>query len=153
MAEFPKINGKAVDFSSIEVQANDVTYTAFENISWSQPVEESFIYGTAAEPLARTRGQLQGGEGTLEFSHFGEAHEFIDGLGDADGGYLEEEFEVTIKYRANPGDPIIKHELIACRATDTEMDHSQGSDGLGVPIPFSFLKSKINGRTPLKGQR
>jgi hypothetical protein len=146
--DYPLYNGKALDFASIELVANDRIWTAFSNISYSQPIEEGVLYGTRAEPLARTRGRLKMGEGELKWSSISEAQEFIDSLG---SGYLEIEFEI-IHMMAYAGSPVLVRTLSSCRLLDVKDDEGGGVDPLGEDMPFSFLRMMRNGKTPLVNQ-
>ena len=146
--DYPLYNGKALDFASIELAANDRIWTAFSNISYSQPLEEGTLYGTRSEPLARTRGRLKMGEGEVKWSSISEAQEFIDSLGN---GYLEIEFQI-IHMMSYVGSPVLTRVLESCRLLDAKGDFAGGVDPLGLDMPFSFLNMTLNGKTPLIGQ-
>jgi hypothetical protein len=145
---YPQYNGKALDFASIELTANNRIWSAFTNISYSQPKEEGVLYGTWSEPLARTRGRLKMGEGELKWSAIDEAQEFIDSLGD---GYLEQEFEI-VHIMSYYGRRLIKRVLYSCCLLDVKDDAAGGVDPIGEDMPFSFLRMTRNGRTQFRNQ-
>lgn len=146
--QFPLTEGKAVDFTRCEIDLNGKIYTAISNISGSQPIEEGVPRGTRAEPLARTRGSLQIGDGEIEWSMLEEAFQFIADLGD---GWQEKVFTATKTYTTD-AIGTVKVEYFGCRILDTELDHSEGSDALGATMPFSFLSRKVNGKKALIDQ-
>ncbi len=146
---FPMTEGKAYDFGRGEITLGTKIYTAISNISTNQPIEEGVVHGAAAEVLARTRGQMQIGEGNVEFSMIEEATRFLGDLGD---GWQEKEWNATYLLVA-PNHPKIKIELFSCRLLDCELDHGAGPDGLGAALPFSFMYRLINGKTSLIKQR
>jgi hypothetical protein len=146
--QFPKVNGLVFDFAHIEIDLGGKIYTAFENISYNQPLEEAGLFGTAAYPLGRTRGRLGMGEGELQWSALEEAQTFLDELGD---GYLEKIFPVSCTFSAEGASPI-KHVLYEVRLLDVADDHAGGSDPLGETMPFSFLRMTRNGKRALLSQ-
>ncbi len=148
MATFPRINGKLYDFSSAEISIADRIFNAFDSVSYDQPIEEGIVRGSAAEPLGRTRGELQIGEGSITIVKE-EGQEIWTLLGN---GYLETEFSITCVYSATNA-PTTRDELFGCRFLSQSDDHSSGSDALVVEMEFSFLNMKRNGLTPLLNQR
>ena len=146
---FPNTEAKAFSFDRGEIDINGRIFTAIENISTNQPIEEGVIFGAAAEPLQRTRGQLQMGEGTIEFSTIEEAMELVDLLGD---GWQEKVFPISYTLVA-PDNRTIAIVCNGSRLLDCEIDHSQGADGLPVSFPFSFMNRTINGKKSLVNQR
>ena len=147
--KYPDTEGFAFDFSRAEIRLGRNIYTAFENVSHNQPIEEGVVFGAAAEPLKRTRGQLQIGEGSLEWSDFEEGMKFLEDLGE---GWQEKVFTTTITYSA-PGKKPIKVTLNGCRLLDAEFDHGQGADALPMSMPFSFMNRPLNGKNQLVNQR
>jgi hypothetical protein len=146
---YPQTEGHGYEFSKAEIDLNGKIYTAIANISHNQPIEEGVGHGAAAEPLFRTRGQLQKGEGSIEWSDIGEMQEFLDDLGD---GYCETEFKATIVYTAT-GRKALTRTLIGCRLLDVEEEGSSGPDPIGSTTPFSFMYRLLNGKKALKNQR
>jgi hypothetical protein len=140
-------DGFAFDFSRGELDLDGKIYTAIESISASQPVEEGVINGSSFGPIARTRGQKQMGDGTIEFSDVEEAADFLMRLAESPEGILGKIWQASYVLRM-PNDPsrVLKVELRSCRLLDFEIDWSQGSDGLPMSMPFSFLKRLINGK-------
>jgi len=147
---FPNTQGFFYDFGRAEIDLAGSIFTAISNIKCKQDVEEGIVRGAAAEPLARTRGKLNIGDGTIEFSAVEEAVDFITNkLGD---GWAETPFTTTYTLTAPNVDPI-KIVLYGCRLLDCEIDHGEGADALPASLPFSFMYRTFNGKTQLKNQR
>ncbi|HEV8246078.1 MAG TPA: hypothetical protein VGP93_09935 [Polyangiaceae bacterium] len=149
MAEkYPNTEGTGYTLDKCELELNGKLFTAIENISHSQPVEESSKNGATGQPILRSRGALGLGSGSVEWSDIGSAQEFIDSLGD---GWQEKTWKATLTYSAL-GRPTIKRTLISCRCLDAEEDHASGPELLGTVMPFSFMKREMNGKKPFTGQ-
>jgi|SRR5688572_30470192 hypothetical protein len=147
--KLPNAEGFGYDFSSGEVTLKGRIFTAFSNISHNQPLEEGVIVGRSRQPLGRTPGRLNMGEGSLEWSDLGEAFDFLELLGE---GHRDILFPATIVYTA-VGRPSKKVTLVSCRVLDEEFDEGEGVDSLPLVMPISFMLRKINGRLPIKGIR
>jgi hypothetical protein len=142
-----RLDGFAFGFDRGELDLDGKIYTAIANIACSQPIEEGVIFGSAPVPLARTRGQQQIGDGTIEFSDVEEAVDFLDRLGQAPEGRLAKIFNASYVLR-HPTDEsrVIRVELRSCRLLNWEIDWSTGAEGLPVPMPISFMKRLLNGK-------
>lgn len=147
--QYPQTEGYAFDFHSGEVKLNGKIYTAFSNISHNQPLEEGIVPGKLRQPMARTAGRLNMGEGALEWSDLEEAMRFLDDLGD---GWRDRTFTATCVYTA-PGRASRRVVLASCRIIDEEFDESEGADAVPLVTPFSFMLRRINGRVPLLNMR
>ena len=142
-----RLDGFAFGFDRGELDLDGKIFTAIENISCSQPVEEGVVMGSSVSPIARTRGQQQIGDGTVEFSDAEEAVDFLMRLSDSAEGRLAKIWNASYILR-HPTDEsrLIRVELRSCRLLDFEIDWSQGADGLAMPMPFSFMKRLLNGK-------
>jgi hypothetical protein len=145
---YPNTEGAGYTLDKCEISLGDKIYVAIENISHSQPVEESSKNGAHGAPILRSRGTMGLGSGSVEWSDIGAAQEFIDDLGD---GWAEKTWKATLTYSAK-GRPTIKRTLISCRCLDAEEDHASGPDILGTTMPFSFMRREMNGKKPFTGQ-
>lgn len=141
--------GRGYEFSKAEIDAGGKLYTGISNVQHNQPIEEGVSFGASPVPQRRTTGQLQIGQGNLEWSDLGEAQEFIESLGD---GWQEKEFKITVTYTC-PGRPTIRRTLFQCRLLDVSEDHSAGPDVLGDSMPFSFMRRELNGKRALLDNR
>lgn len=148
MAEsFPKVNGKVLDFSSIEIDLGEAgIFTAFSSISYSQSRDVGVMRGTAAEKLGRTRGQLDA-EGSLEFSSKQSASDFRKALG---AGWMEREFDITVNY--TEGDVNITDVLVGATCTGVDNDHSEGTDALGETWELDVMRIEYDGLESLDNE-
>jgi hypothetical protein len=129
-------------FAHAIVRVNERQYTDVSGVSINQELTESAIYGTDARPLKRSVGQLQMGQGQLQFSDMGEGIDFFKSLGDEPFMALW-----TLDYAmAKPDGSFRSIECLSCRITSLGIEHATGSEGLGMTFPFSFLQCKIDGK-------
>jgi hypothetical protein len=146
--QFPRINGFCYDFSSMEFNFSGTVLSALESVDYSESVEEGERRGSAAEVFARTRGQLQKGEGTV-VGDKEEVQAFLDKLGD---GRLEKTGTATFVY-GNDGAATTTDVLHSVRILGVADSHSQGTDALNMELTISFLYMTRNGKTALINQR
>lgn len=148
MGEYPDTRGFGYSQSGVELRLDRRIFTTFK-LTHNQAIEEGIIFGAAPEPLIRTRGQLQMGEGSIETEDLAEAQDFIDHLGD---GFSDVLFNILVRY-TSPTRPAIKRELVSCRVLDVEEDPGDGTDGVQSSFPISFMYRTFNGKKPLRNQR
>lgn len=142
MPTFPDHEKFAYSFSHGVIKLKDRQFTAISNIKLDQQLEEAAVFGTSNKPLRRSAGQLQLGEGSVVFSDFEEASDFIDTLGDKPLSKL-----FPIDYALVREDGATRSiEALACRLTGFSVDHEQGSEALGLEYPISFMIMKVNGK-------
>jgi hypothetical protein len=132
----------AFSFSHAVIKANDKQYTAISNVSFSQDIDRSAVYGTSRNPLKRSAGQLQMGDATVTFSDLEEAMTFISDLGE-DPSLALFSCDVTL---ANDSGQVRSFELLSCALNGFSASFEAGADALSLEIPMSFLRLKIDGR-------
>ncbi len=133
----------AFSFSHAIVKANEKQYSAVSNVSFSQNIDRSAVYGTSRRPLKRSAGQLALGEGTLTFSDLADAMAFYVDLGD-DPSLASFTVDVTL---ANEAGDVASYELLGCSLSGFTAAFESGADALSLEMPFSFLtlKAGFNG--------
>jgi hypothetical protein len=131
----------AFSFSHAIIKANEKQYTAVSNVSFSQDVERSAVYGTDRKPLKRSAGQLSLGEGSMTFADLEEGMQFYSDLGPDPSSAL---FSVDVTFSNANGDTR-SFELLSCALSGISGDFEQGSDAMGIEFPFSFLNVKVDG--------
>jgi len=132
--QYPNINGRAFDFSSIEIVADGQIFTGVSEISYSQTLEPGILRGTSSAKLARTRGEYNA-EGSL--SMYLEEYQLLRAaLGAA---FMERSFLITVAYTAI-GATLQSDQLIGCRITAVEDSHSAGSDALVKAITLDIME-------------
>lgn len=136
-------SGYAIERAEIDVAGR--IFDRIRNVSHNQPVEIDFVFGSTNQPLLMTRGQLQGGEGSLEIE-FEQGEELLEHLGD---GFLEKQFTLSLTYRNRSSGKTIVYVFEGCRLTDSESDHASGSEALMMTLPFAYLSHTRNGLRPM----
>ena len=132
----------AYSFSHAIIKLADQQFTAISNVSFSQNVERSAVFGTSRKPLKRSAGQAQLGEATITFSDLKEALNFYAALGD-DPSSVNFVVDVTL---SNPNGDTDSFELLGCSLSGFSASFEAGADALGLEVPCSFLALRVNGR-------
>jgi hypothetical protein len=135
-------NNFALSFSHAILKIQDTQYTAISNVSFSQDVERSAVYGTARSPLKRSIGQLSLGEGRLTFSDLQEGMSFYAGLGSNPSAAT---FAVDATFSNEDGSIVQSFELQGCSLSGFSGDFEQGADALQLEISFDFMRLLVNG--------
>lgn len=133
MATYPLINGNRYDYSSVEITLNGSRVLGISECSYTSALEPGTVFGTGAQILGRTRGQLEeSGSMTLYKQEF---TELIAALGQ---GYMEAAFDVTVSYR-DTGSPLTTDVLRGCRITSVADSPAQGSDAIAVSCDLHVM--------------
>jgi hypothetical protein len=144
MAQYPLVNGKRYDFSSITLQLPNGKMLGFKEVTYSVKLEPGEVRGAHPQILGRTRGNYTA-EGSLTVFRQ-EADEIRTALGD---GYMEKEFDITVTY-GEDGQPTVTDILKACRIVNDDASRSQGQDPLEEKLDLSILSVRKNGKHALK---
>lgn len=145
MADYPKINGVAPDWSSVEIDLGDAgIVTGITELTYGNTLEPGVVRGTSPQKLARTRGEHDA-EGSITMN-LEDANDFIQKLGD---GYLEAVFNITVNIRAPGATTVYTDRLIGCRMKGDEGGGSQGADPLQVTFPLDVMYVEKFGKKPL----
>lgn len=131
----------AFSFSHAIIKLNERQFTAISNVSFSQDIERSAVYGTDRKPLKRSAGQLSLGEGNVQFSDLQEGMEFYSALGSNPSAAL---FSCDVTFSNQNGDTR-SFELLSCALSGISGDFEQGADAMGIEFPFSFMAIKVDG--------
>lgn len=141
--KYPELEGFAFSFSHGKLKLDGVIYMGVSDISINQALEEGFVFGASQKVLRRSAGRMSAGDGTITFSDYELATEFLNGLGDKP---LNKIFSAEWVLENESG--VVKAvEAQACRMTAFNLSHSSGADALGLELPFSFLECKVNGKS------
>lgn len=133
--------GYAFSFSHAIITMDGVQYTGIKNISISQSLTESAVFGTSYKPLKRSAGQLGMGRGRITFSDYEESAEFFSSLGLAPFLSI---FELS--YVLNNPDGGLRVILChSCRLKEFSINHEANGAPLTCEYPFSFLDMLIDG--------
>jgi hypothetical protein len=133
----------AFSFSHAIIKANDKQYSAISNVSLNQEIDRSAIYGTSRNPLKRSAGQLQLGEGSLTFSDVEQGMQFIADLGD-DPSLAT--FSVDVTLSNTQTGQVRSYEALSCSLSGLSVNFETGADALSLEIPFDFMRLKVDGK-------
>lgn len=142
--QYPLINGKRRDFSSLELVVSGLIFTGVKAVDYSDSLEPGIVYGTGALPIGTTRGQYKAqGSITLYRAEF---DALIATLGDA---YMEKYFDVVASYADDGDSAVTVDTLVGCRIKNVGNSHSSGGDALEMKIDLHVHYIKRNGTAPL----
>jgi hypothetical protein len=145
------LNTPKMSFSNGVVKLNDKIYTAIGNISATQGVDRSAVYGTGRAPQGKSAGQVQLGEGSLTFTDLVEAHEFYSDLRDTASDASLATFACEYTLSDGVGN-VVSYELVGCNLTEFSFEHENGADALTIDMPFDFLRMKVDGVANVAGR-
>jgi len=140
---YPKINGVAYDFSSIEFVVNGVAYTGITELNYNHTLEPGILRGTRSIKLARSRGEYNA-EGTFSM-YIEEYQAFREALGFA---YMQTQFQAVAMY-SEIGSTIVTDTLMGCRITNADMSNSAGSDPLVKQVSIDIMQILEDGQSPV----
>ncbi len=148
MSDFPMVNGKSYDFSSIESSAPLVgIFREVSEINYSDNVEPGELRAGLPWVIATSRGEYSA-EGSLVMSK--QAHVWlvqkVDDLSTGAGIY-DYEFPFTVVY-GRFGMPTIKDSLHVCRLIGADASNASGGDPSMVNVPMHVTAVYWNGRKP-----
>lgn len=141
----PDLTGFKTSYSHGTLKLNDVVYGGVSNVSFSQGIERSAVYGTSKSPLGKSQGQVGLGEGTITFSDAEEASIFFDALEASADDLTNAVFSVDWTTDRGNGTTVRSYEFLGCSVTSISGDFEQGADALSVEMPFDFLVMKRDG--------
>jgi len=133
MAEFPLVNGTMHDFTSIEFTMNGTVRPKVKEISYTLELAPTDVYGTPAQKVGRTRGQLKPEASVTMYKAEFDDLVFTLGL-----GYMESVFNIVVNY-SDPGTDIHTDELKGCRIMKWEVSASSGADPVEVAIDLNVM--------------
>jgi hypothetical protein len=143
LPSYPEYNGNRFSWASIQIRFNGKRYIGVKSLKCSQELEPEMVYGTSAQPIGRTQGDLKP-DASLEM-YTAEADALIDDLGD---GYMEKEFDIHVAFQE--GAKISTRVLKKCRLKKVDESHSRGTDALTTTFDLSVMWIERNGKKPLK---
>lgn len=129
----------AYSFQHAIVRAAGRQYIGVRNVSINQELNDNAVYGTSANPIGHSVGQVQRGRGALTFSDLGEGVDFWLNLAPQPFMALWD-----LDYSLARGGEIKSFSCTSCRLTGTGVEHESGPDGVEISYPFVFLRQQIN---------
>lgn len=149
MALFPLVNGKAYDYSNIEMPLPFVGLVkAITEINYSDTIDKGQLRGLAPHNLAWTDGQYDAEGSFIVEKQFHTA--FIQAAcAAAPGGDIRKyEFSIPVIY-GNFGMPLITDKLVGCVIMGNEQGNSQGTDAIVVSVSLGIKAVFWGGVNPL----
>jgi len=145
---YPLINGVKFDWASVEISLAGGIFTGCTELSYKQTREVGDVYGTGAEKLARTLGQLNA-DGSLAMYR----RDFQDFLAlltnNGATGYLDTAFDIVASYTAPDGDGSLTDKCIGCVITEPDISGAQGTDPLVVTCSLDVMRVELGGILPI----
>lgn len=139
MAQYPLINGRKYDHSSIELQIADTIYTGVESLEWTHSLAPGVVRGTRPEKLARTTGEYDA-EGSFSMP-LEDYTELIAELGD---GFMATSFDIVANY-SNEGANNTNVVMVGCRITEESGGSETGGDPAMIELSLDVMRIEING--------
>ena len=148
--EYPRVNGNAYDFTSIRLFLAYELFVGVKAISYKQTKKRKKVYGTRAEPVARTRGQYEA-SGSVELLR-SEADRLVAMLGLGGKGWMETEFDIVV-CMAEESQPTTTDVLRACSIDDEDHSYQNGDEPNMVKLELDIMRIERNGVLPITGMR
>lgn len=141
--QYPLVNGVYHAFASVELKWNGTIYVGVKSINYKQSLTPTKVKGAHAEPIGRTRGDLEA-DGDIEL-YKQQAFQLLSDMG---AGYMEKVLGATVTYSEN-GLDTITDELLQVRIQEVDQSNSQGVDALTTKFTLNIMKILYNGLEPL----
>ena len=141
--QYPFVNGVYHAFASVELKWNGTIYVGVKAINYKQSLTPTKVKGAHAEPIGRTRGDLEA-DGDVEL-YLQQANQLLTDMG---AGYYEKVIGITSTYSEN-GLDTITDELVSVRIQEIDDSHSQSVDALTKKFTLNVMKVLYNGVEPL----
>lgn len=132
----------AFSYPHATIKVGDKQFMSISAISFDLPVDRSAVYGTAASPLKRSKGQIGLGEGSMTFADLEEAGLFYDALEENPAGKV---FNIDVSFENEAGQTR-SYQLLSCALAGFSASFEQGADALSLDVSFDFMRLKIDGR-------
>ena len=147
-SNYPLINGVKFDWSSIELSMAGGIFTGCSELAYKQTREVGEVYGTGAEKLARTLGQLNA-DGSVALYRRDEQDFLAKLTNNGQSGYLDTSFDITVIYSATGGDGTLTDKCIGCVITELDISGSAGTDHVMVTCTLDIMRVELGGILPI----
>ncbi len=142
------INGRRFSHASIEtsitgIKGSSEIFLDIQEVSYSDALEVSFVYGTNQAPLGSTKGKYEPGEASLKMGK-SSVQRLIAKLGD---GWLGSNLRVVVKY-SDEGESQCVDEFLG-PITGLEDSSSAGPEAVQPTLKVKPFYVKRNGVKPL----
>lgn len=143
LISYPLINGVRHDFSSIRASIGTFNIFGITAVDYTIAKPVGDVYGTSAQRLGRTRGQLKvTGSLTMYQTEFAALTQM---LGASSYALMETEFPMIVQYRDGGVEQLITDTLSGCLITNIGNSHSSGNNALVVKLDLDINEVMLNG--------
>lgn len=140
----PLLNGSRHEYSSAEFRFKGRLIVGIKEFNYNDKLEPTKVYGTASEPIGRTRGvYLAEGSATM---YLAEYQAFIAILGP---GFKEVSFDGVASY-SDAGVATITDRIVGIRIKSVDASNSQGADPSVRKMDLDIMKVLWNGLDSMK---
>lgn len=140
----PLLNGVRHEWSSAEFRLKNRIVVGIKEFNYNDKLEPTKVYGTASEPIGRTRGvYLAEGSCTM---YVAELYAFLAVLGP---GFKEVNFDGVAAY-SDANIPTITDRVVGIRIKSIDASQSQGADPLVRKLDLDIMKILWNGLDSMK---
>ncbi|XXX79170.1 hypothetical protein WMF30_10390 [Sorangium sp. So ce134] len=150
--DYPLVNNRPVSWARLKVQLSGANLSGsralrgFRAISYKVTVERSPVRGAGRKPYGHTDGNVSY-EASLTWIYETWVH-LIRELGN---GFMDKEIVVSLAYRLGIAtNNISTVEIVANGMKEAGGDHSEGTEGLEMPMPLDVTSIKIDGKDPVE---
>lgn len=145
---YPLVNGARHDWSSIHPEMDSLKLRGgLRAINYKHGLDYQHIMAGGKQPVGDTTGTYSA-EGSFEMLLV-EYLLLVQQLGSKGLGYMEQHFNIIVKYAQKRGDPVIVDELRGCRIKSEDRSYSQGNEGLIVKVDLGIQLILPNGNKAL----
>ena len=150
---FPNVQGFAHDHSSLDIKLNGISSIGVSSIDWNDGLTPGKVFGTAAQRIAVTRGQLESG-GSLEmYKEYAKEFERQLTTQTPNTGLYEIFFPIDVIIVPENGAGQSEINLRGVRITKRTFSSSSGSEPLKYKYELDIAYIIVDGVNPITGLR
>jgi hypothetical protein len=139
---YPLIGGHRYSFASIEANFGGFATIGLTEINYKPSLKGQVLYGTAPQPIGRTRGKA---EFPVDFTMYRHEFELLkQGMIGGGVGFGELSIDIIVQY-AELGSPVITDSIIAMRIEEPDLSNRDGVDAAMVKCSGNALAILLNG--------
>lgn len=150
--DYPVINNRPVSWARLKLQLGGASLSGsqalrgFRAISYKTTVERSEVRGAGREIHGHTDGNVSH-EASVTWIWETWDH-LVQLLG---AGFMDKGLVLSLAYRLGVGTNQIRTvEIIASGMKEAGGDHSEGTEGLEMPMPLDVTRIKYDGKDPVE---
>lgn len=139
------INGKGHDYNSTKISVDDEEYVGITAIDYKPERTPGVGYGTHAQPLVYTDGQINNTASITMFKDTAtKIRKKLADKASAGQSWMSVRFDITVSYETTDVDLATDY-VIQARVVSPENSHSNGTDALTETWTLNPLDIKLDG--------